>query len=171
MEPATGADSPLPALVAALRTLGAPVLLVDLGGWVDVQCWGGVLATATAAYGITGALVHGAARDVEALRGLGLPSYAAGTSPVRAAGRLRFAGAGGPVRLDGVLVRPGWHAVADASGVVLIPPEAAADVGRLARSAEAAEAALLDRIRAGADPAEVLAPQSPTRTATDFDRQ
>lgn len=53
-------------------------------------------------------------------------------------------------------MRPEWVAVADHSGVVVVPPGAAEDVARAARAAADAERAALARIRDGVDPAEVL---------------
>src|SRR5437764_10877136 len=51
-----GAGTPLLALLEVLAAARGRVVLVDLQGRVDVQCWGTVLATAARQYGVRGAL-------------------------------------------------------------------------------------------------------------------
>src|ERR687888_408745 len=70
LEPATGAPSPLPGLLELLESLTGGLILVDLHGLVHHQCWGSVLATFARRQGVSGALVNGAARDVDELRSL-----------------------------------------------------------------------------------------------------
>jgi regulator of RNase E activity RraA len=137
LEPAVGASSPIPGLLALLAEGGADLWLVDLGGRTDVQCWGGVLAAEARRHGVAGALVNGAARDVEELQALRFPTYARGVHPAGAAGRLRLAAVDEPVGIDGVTIDPGSYVVADASGLVAF---AAALVPEVLRAAEDAGA-------------------------------
>ncbi len=155
LEPAA-AGTPLPELLDVLAGASGRVLLVDLGGRTDVQCWGSVLATAARRRGIPGAIVHGATRDVDGLAELAFPTYAAGVTPVRIKGSLRFAGSSVPVALDGVGVEPGWYVAADANGVVAFPGAEAARVLALAREREARDRERRAAVLAGADPALVL---------------
>ena len=154
--PGPGEGSPLPQLVEALRVATEPVVLVDLGGRLDVQCWGTVLATVATSFGLAGALVNGAARDVEGLREMSFPTYARGVTPVRGRDRVRFVESGAEADIEGVAVRPGWLVVADLSGAVFVPPEAADTVIHRAREAAATERSVLEAIRAGSDPAAAL---------------
>src|SRR4051794_5006080 len=85
-----GPGTSLPELLEVLADAADRVMLVDLGGRVDVQCWGTVLATAAASFGVRGALVNGAARDLEGLRELGFATYAMGVYPARMRGRLEL---------------------------------------------------------------------------------
>jgi len=154
--PCPGAGSPLPELIEALREAADPLVLVDLGGHIDVQCWGRMLATVASSFGIAGALVNGAARDVEGLREMGFPTYARAIVPFRMGDRVRFLRAGADVDIEGVAVSPGWLAVADLNGAVFVPPAAVEAVIRRAREASVEESAALEAIRAGSDPAAVL---------------
>src|ERR671925_382452 len=86
LEPATG-FSPVAELLTLIADRGPVVWLVDLGGRVDRQCWGSVLATAAQQHGVPGVLVNGAVRDVDELRRLRFPAYARGVYPGAAAGR------------------------------------------------------------------------------------
>src|SRR5256714_5460813 len=101
-----GAGAPLPELLEVLAAATDQVLFVDLGGRLDVQCWGTVLATAAQHFGVRGALVNGCARDVEGLRELGLPCYARGVYPGAMRGRLRVASVDEPVELDRGVIAP-----------------------------------------------------------------
>src|SRR4051812_37029790 len=127
-----GAGTPLPALLEVLAGAADQLVLLDLGGRLDVQCWGAVLATAARSFGVRGALINGAARDLEGLRELGFATYARGVYPARIRGRLALTAVDQPVELEGGVVESGSFAVADASGVVFLPETRAAEVLALA---------------------------------------
>ena len=147
---------PLAELLEVLVGARERVVLVDLQGRVDVQCWGTVLATAARHFGVRGALVNGAARDVEGLRELGFGSYARGVYPSAMRGRLELVAVDEPVEIDGIGLEADSFAVADASGVVFVPSERAAESVALARELRAREEGQLRTIAAGADPRAVL---------------
>jgi regulator of RNase E activity RraA len=151
--------APLPDQLAALARTTADVLLVDLAGAADLQCWGAVLATAARHWGIGAVLVNGAVRDVADLSALRYPTYALGVYPARTKGRLRLAATGVEVRFGGGTVGEGDMVVADASGAVFFPAAHAERVLALAQSHVQAERRLLDRVLAGSDPREVFGPQ------------
>jgi regulator of RNase E activity RraA len=154
LEPGDG--DPLPALLEALAETDGDVALVDLGGRVDVQCWGSVLATAARHHGVTAALVNGATRDVAALAELGYPTYARGVVPARIRERLAFTAAGADVQIDGATVTAGSAVAADDSGAVFFPAAATEAVLAWARAHEDEERDKLARISAGADPRRVF---------------
>ena len=132
LEPELGGKTPLPELLEVLAGAAGGIVFVDLGARVDVQCWGTVLATAARGFGVRGALVNGAARDIAGLQELAFPTYARGVYPAQMRGRLRLAGVGVPVEIDGSVVEPGSFAVADASGAVFLPAAREAEVVELA---------------------------------------
>ena len=158
-----GAGTPLPELLELLADARERLVLVDLGGRSDVQCWGTVLATAARRFGVRGALVNGAARDVEGLRELGFPTYARGVYPGAMRGRLELVAVDEPVDIDGVLVEPGCVAVADASGVVFLPSERADEAFALAAELRGREDKRLRAITEGADPRTVLGTDEPVK--------
>jgi 4-hydroxy-4-methyl-2-oxoglutarate aldolase len=88
-------------------------------------------------------------RDVAQLAALGFPVFArqvtvVGTSKEHP-GRFQI-----PVRVGGVVVRPGDLVVGDADGVVVVPAAAAQETLDQADARVAAEQRALDAIRAGA---------------------
>src|SRR3954470_19779900 len=152
------ADTALPELLEVLAGAADQLLLVDLRGRLDLQCWGAVLATAAASFGVRGALVNGAVRDLEGLRDLGFATYARGVYPARIRGRLGLAGVDQPVELDGGIVDSSSFAIADASGVVFLPGSRAVDVLALASNLRTEEEQRLQAVREGGDPRRVFAP-------------
>jgi 4-hydroxy-4-methyl-2-oxoglutarate aldolase len=132
LEPEQSGETPLPELLDVLAGARDGIVLVDVGARLDVQCWGTELATAARRFGVRGALVNGAARDVAGLQELGFPTYARGVHPAQMRGRLRLAGVGVPVEIDGSVVEPGCFAVADASGAVFLPAARESEVVALA---------------------------------------
>jgi regulator of RNase E activity RraA len=60
------------------------VLVIDNAGRTDAACFGGLMAAAAGRAAIGGVVVHGAVRDVEAIRESGLPVYATATHPASA---------------------------------------------------------------------------------------
>jgi regulator of RNase E activity RraA len=132
----TGPGSPFGALVESFTGeafAGADVVLVDLDGRTDVQCWGTVLATAARLSGVRAAVVNGAVRDASDLAELRFPTYARGLHPAGMRGRLVFAGAGEDVLVEGRPVSAGWTVAADPNGVIFFP---AGHTGRVLEAAE-----------------------------------
>jgi len=158
---ADGTGTPLPELLAALAGAAGRVVLVDLGGRLDVQCWGGVLAASARHFGVRGALVNGAARDVEELRELGFATYALGVHPAAVRGRLALAAVDEPVELAAGAVAPGSFAVADASGAVFLPADRRDEVLALAAELRTREKTRLRALGAGDDPRDVFGPDPP----------
>lgn len=111
------------------------VIVVDAGAYTDRAVWGELLTLAAIQRGITGAVIDGAVRDIDAIQRSGFPIFARGHTPA------------GPhkgwqgdqnvsISCGGVVVRPGDLVVGDADGVVVVPHE------RLA----AIRAAVLERL-------------------------
>lgn len=147
---------PLCGLLDVLAEARGDIILVDLGGRTDVQCWGTTLAAAAVACGKRAAIVNGAVRDVEGLAAAGFPTFARGVYPARMSGRLTLTGACLNVVIDGATVPSGSVAAASASGIVFLPRERADEVFARARKIAAAEQKLLADVRATQDPAAAL---------------
>lgn len=109
--------------VGLLRTVVAEpgegrVLVVDGGGSLRHALLGDVMAGTAARAGWAGIVVHGAVRDVAALRGLDLGVTALGSVPRRSPAT----GTGErdvPLRFGGVTVVPGAAVQVDEDGVVV----------------------------------------------------
>ena len=90
--------------------------------------------------GATGFLTNGSIRDLDGVRGIGLPCWAAGVSPMH--GKLRWLDVGSPVVIDGMIVRPGDIVHADVNGALTIPPAVADQVLEKALAVRKREAEL-----------------------------
>ncbi|MFC6622997.1 RraA family protein [Novosphingobium panipatense] len=106
---------------AALYTAEAgDVLVLTNGGGHQGALWGDVACTFAQKRGLSGTVVHGATRDVDAIRDLGYPVWSTAISPEHPKKR-GPAAANVPVVVDGVLVEPGDVIVGDSDGVLVIP--------------------------------------------------
>ena len=106
------------------------VMAVEDGA--DIAGMGGLMGTAMAARGYSGAVIDGGVRDVAYLRKIGFPVYATGIVPSTSVHHYRFAGGQIPIQCDGVTVNPGDIVVADSDGVVVVPRDRAVEALALA---------------------------------------
>ncbi|MGW1024402.1 RraA family protein [Streptomyces sp. NPDC002577] len=137
------------ALHRAVATAPAgSVLVVDLQGARHGH-WGEILAVAAQQRGVAGLVVDGGVRDVAEQAALGFPVFARHITVVGTAkehpGHLDV-----PVRVGGVVVRPGDLVVGDADGVVVVPGQAVEETLDRSDARIAAEQQALAAIRAGA---------------------
>jgi 4-hydroxy-4-methyl-2-oxoglutarate aldolase len=152
-----GLKSPSPAmgsLEAVMAAQPGDVLVIDHGGRMDVNSYGGIVGFTTHHRGLVGCVIDGVTRDVDEYRELGLPVYARGVIQQSIRNRCAFAGHGIEVELGGVKVRPGDLIMADDNGVLVIPQERIAEVLEIARECKAIEERIVEAIRNGDDPVE-----------------
>jgi regulator of RNase E activity RraA len=107
------------------------VMVVEDGE--NIAGMGGLMGTAMAARGYSGAVIDGGVRDVAYLRKIGFAVYSTGIVPSTSVRHYRFAGAQIPLVCDGVPVSPGDIVVADSDGVVAVPRAQAQAVLALAQ--------------------------------------
>jgi regulator of ribonuclease activity A len=105
---------------AVSETGTGKVLVIDGGGSCHSALLGDNMAATAVANGWEGIIVHGAVRDVAALRGLDIGIKAVGSNPRRSgktgAGRRDVA-----VALGGATIAPGAQLVSDDDGIVVLP--------------------------------------------------
>ena len=104
------------------------VIVIDNGGRIDVNCWGGVLSTGAKYKGVSGVVIDGACRDLDECIEMGFPVYARATICATARGRVMEEATNVMVSFHGVQVRPGDIVMGDITGVVFIPQERLEDV-------------------------------------------
>jgi regulator of RNase E activity RraA len=109
------------------------VYVMALEDGQDIAGMGGLMGTAMAARGYSGAVIDGGVRDVAYLRKIGFPVYATGIVPSTSVHHYRFAGSQIPVVCDGVKVNAGDIVAADSDGVVVVPKANAQEVLTLAQ--------------------------------------
>jgi regulator of RNase E activity RraA len=131
----SGAERPLVGLACTVRAYPGDNLMVHKsldvarpGDVVVVAAYGSrsyavlgdVISTKAKHRGIGGFVVDGLVRDLPAIRQLGFPVYARGTTPIgplhRGPGEINY-----PIACGGVVVNPGDIVVADPAGVVVVP--------------------------------------------------
>jgi 4-hydroxy-4-methyl-2-oxoglutarate aldolase len=105
--------------------------------------------------GVSGVVVDGAARDIDACREFGFPVYARAVVPITARGRIMEEAFNVMIRLGDVQVRPGDIIVADVNGVIVIPVEKLDEVVTAAEEILKKEEAMVDELRKGVPILEV----------------
>jgi len=100
-------------------TASVYVMAVEDGD--DIAGMGGLMGTAMAARGYSGAVIDGGVRDVAYLRKIGFPVFATGIVPSTSVHHYKFGGSQIPLVCNGVLVNPGDIIVADSDGVAVVP--------------------------------------------------
>jgi regulator of RNase E activity RraA len=132
---------PQAALDAIDESPAGSVICIGMHGDIDVAVWGGLMSAGAFARKHAGAVLDAGVRDLaEIRRDYDLPIFARCVSPGTTLGRTRTIAAGIPVMVGGLLVTPGDIIVGDEDGVCVVPPDAAAEVLRLAQEIDAREA-------------------------------
>jgi regulator of RNase E activity RraA len=107
------------------------VMVVEDGD--DIAGMGGLMGTAMATRGYSGAVIDGGVRDVAYLRKIGFPVFATGIVPSTSVHHYKFGGSQISLVCNGVPVNPGDIIVADSDGVAVVPKAEAQAVLTLAQ--------------------------------------
>lgn len=132
------------------------IIVIANQGREDVSCWGGILSLAAVKQGIAGVVIDGACRDIAESHSLGLPLFGRAVVPVSARGRVVQVAMDVPVDIAGVSVDTGDFVIADRSGVVFVPSDAAEKVIALAERIVTREAAMSEAVNAGESVVDVM---------------
>ena len=137
----------LSGMLAAIDEGGADsVYVMVLEDGQNIAGMGGLMGTAMAARGYSGAVIDGGVRDVAYLRKIGFPVFATGIVPSTSVHHYRFAGAQVPVSCEGVAVNPGDIVAADSDGVVVVPRQMAQEVLKVAQQMDFKEHSMYPEI-------------------------
>jgi regulator of RNase E activity RraA len=117
---------------AIYRAAPGDVIVVEAGD-VDYAVAGGNVCAVAQRRGVAAFVVDGVIRDVAEARERGFPVLARGVIPIPGA-KDKLGTLGEPVRVGGVVVRPGDIVVGDEEGVVVVPAARAAQVLEAARA-------------------------------------
>jgi len=107
------------------------VLVYVLENGLEIAGMGNLMATTAKVRGLEGAVIDGAARDVEEVTRIGFPIFSRAISPATSVGRYVSVAKQIPVTCAGIVVHPGDYIVGDSDGVVVVPQDAAARVVEL----------------------------------------
>lgn len=111
------------------QTQPGDIMVINAWGISTFAIWGGNVSKGMQRRGVAAVVIDGAARDPEEAEAVGFPVFAraqaTATPPLDGPGEVNV-----PVACGGVVVNPGDIMVADANGIVAVPPAAAAWVLR-----------------------------------------
>ena len=135
--------------VEQLAEMPGPAVIVfqDLDDPVTSATFGEVMCTTYKAFGAVGLITSGAGRDLDQVEPLEFPCFTNGT--ICSHGYCQIVDLQTPVRVGGVTIYPGDLLHGDRNGVTTIPNELAAAVADACPAFMAAEAVLLDYLKAG----------------------
>jgi regulator of RNase E activity RraA len=131
------------------------IIIIDNRGDLNNNCWGEILSMGAKMKKISGVVVDGAARDIDACREFGFSVYARGTVPITARGRIMEESFNEVIRIGDVQVKPGDIVMADINGVVIIPVEKLDEVLEAAEEILQKEEAMVEELRKGVPILEV----------------
>ncbi|HBK81792.1 MAG TPA: dimethylmenaquinone methyltransferase [Nitrospinae bacterium] len=141
-------------LEAVMAGRPGDVLVIDHGGNMEVNSYGGIVGFTTHHRKLSGCIIDGVARDVDEYKELDLPVYARGIVQQSIRNRCAFGGFGIEVQLGGVRVRPGDLVMSDGNGVVVIPKENAEEALTITKECKTTEERIVEAIRGGENPVD-----------------
>jgi 2-keto-4-pentenoate hydratase/2-oxohepta-3-ene-1,7-dioic acid hydratase in catechol pathway/regulator of RNase E activity RraA len=145
----------------AVESLGpGEVLVMEARGDSTAGTIGDILALRAQVRGAAGIVTDGGLRDSVAVTALDLPTYHGGEHPSVLGRRHVPWETDAVIACGGTTVRPGDVLVGDADGVVVLPPELAADIAADAAEQERQERFVAERVAAG-EPIGGLYPMGP----------
>ncbi len=144
---ATGASGPNHMLLAIDEAAPGSVVVIVVEDGLDISGIGGLMATGCQARGLAGAVIDGAARDVDEINRLGFPVYCRSITPATSVGRYVSVGRNMPVTCAGVTVNPDDIIVAGTDGVVVVPRAKAAEILQIAQKIDEKEAKMVPMIQ------------------------
>jgi 4-hydroxy-4-methyl-2-oxoglutarate aldolase len=131
------------------------VLVLTNGGGHQGALWGDVACGFAKKQGLAGAVVEGAARDIDAIRELEFPIWSTAIS-VEHPEKRGPAAVNVPITVDGILVEPGDIVCADTDGVLVIPRALLRHAVEGAEKRAEAEVGIRKRIGAGERPFDIF---------------
>jgi regulator of RNase E activity RraA/2-keto-4-pentenoate hydratase/2-oxohepta-3-ene-1,7-dioic acid hydratase in catechol pathway len=144
---AQGPMNPQKRAIEAVRP--GEVLVIEARGDPTAGTIGDILALRAQVRGAAGIVTDGAIRDSTALAGLQIPVYHAAVHPAVLGRRHVPWETGVAVACAGVTIQPGDILVGDADGVIVLPPDRAAEILAEAREQERREQFIAERVAAG----------------------
>jgi regulator of RNase E activity RraA len=128
---------------------GTPIVVFqDLDDPCVAATFGEIMCSTYQAFGAAGLITSGAARDLDQVRRIGFSAFSNGA--ICSHGYSHIVDLHRPVTVGGITVQPGDLLHADANGVTTIPLEIAPEIADAAAEFVAAEAIVLDYLKAGA---------------------
>jgi 5-oxopent-3-ene-1,2,5-tricarboxylate decarboxylase / 2-hydroxyhepta-2,4-diene-1,7-dioate isomerase len=132
-----GRDNPQRIAIEAVEK--GDVFVVDAMGCLEAATMGDILASRIMARGASGIVTDGCVRDSPYIKRMGIPVYTRGVHPAANTSALLPYSHDDVIQCGGVTVVPGDVILGDEEGVVVIPPQFAAEIAAEGPEAEARE--------------------------------
>ena len=146
-------ESPVLGTLRAIKEGQAgDVLVIDHGGRMDINSYGGVAGFTTRNRGLVGCVIDGVTRDIDEYKDLNLPVYGLGFIQQSIRNRCACAGYQIEVKLGEVSVYPGDLIVADENGICVVPSDRMEEVLRFSQLFKSIEDKIIEEVKNGADP-------------------
>lgn len=141
--------------VEAIDVAGKGDVIVIYNGSPHVAPWGELASLSSINKGVAGVVIDGAVRDVDDIRPLKFPVFAASIMPN--AGEPKGLGEiNAEIQCGSQVVRPGDFIIGDDNGVVVVPKERGYEIARRAVEVEKNERRIRDEIKRGKTLSEVM---------------
>jgi 4-hydroxy-4-methyl-2-oxoglutarate aldolase len=109
-------------LEQVLRTMqDGDVVVMDVGGTDRASAWGGLASRMAQRRCVRGTVMWGSCRDVDEIRAIGYPVWAAHVCPRRSRNDFTFGSINEPITIAGVTIAAKDFVLADENGVLCIP--------------------------------------------------
>ncbi|MCT1940956.1 4-carboxy-4-hydroxy-2-oxoadipate aldolase/oxaloacetate decarboxylase [Micrococcus sp. GPGPB33] len=154
--------------VALLQARPGDVLVIDAQGFLEAGAWGDVLTLAAQERGLHGLVIDGSVRDAQDIIDAGFPVYSRGIS-IKGTTKARHGRINVPIRVGGVLVKPGDLMIGDRDGVCRVEANRITEVLEASKGRAAKEEGMRRKLRQGASTLELLALENPERDDAALD--
>jgi 4-hydroxy-4-methyl-2-oxoglutarate aldolase len=147
-----GADTSIRRILEMLGSVPAGHIAVYEPGDTSCAHFGELSAISLRVHGVAGVVINGGCRDVDLVRGSGLPVFARYCTPQDAVSRWEVLGWGHEIQIEGVIVATGDYVVGDADGVAVIPRDLIPTVLAEAEALVGTENLIREAVRDGMKP-------------------
>ena len=141
--------------IAVANARPGVIIVANVSSYLSAGAWGEILTAAAQARGVSGLVIDGAVRDIDAIRETKFPVFsrglAIGSCSKERSGKLDI-----PIELGGATVRPDDVIVGDADGLVVIEQERLETVYETAVSRRKRELEIISQLREGRTTIELL---------------
>ncbi len=132
------------------------VLVIDVGGRMDVCSGGALLALRAKTLGAQGFIINGCMRDLDDIREIGFPVYLKGGCPIKSSPMLETVGINVPIQIGDTQVCPGDLIVMDQTGIIVIPVDRAEEIYEAAAVIQTREDRRMQYVKCGGKVADAV---------------
>jgi len=132
------------------------VLVVDVGGRMDVCTGGALLALRAQNIGAQGFVVNGCMRDLDDIAEEGFPVYLRGGCPIKSSPMLETVGINIPIQIGDTQVCPGDLVVMDPTGIIIVPIDRAEEICEMALKIQKREDDRMQYVKYGGTVAQAI---------------